>query len=157
MGRPLDAGPVRLQLDGLPSAVGAAFGPTPWLRIDQRRIDLFAEATGDHQWIHVDPVRAERSPFGGTIAHGHLTASLCSYYLPQLYVVEGAAMAVNYGSDRIRFPSPLVSGSDLRGNARIVSVDLIAGGFQVKTEATLEPRLGTKPACVAELITRYLR
>lgn len=154
---PADARPARLVLDELPSAASSTFGPTSWLTMNQSRIDAFADATGDNQWIHTDPVRAAGSPFGSTIAHGHLTSSLCSYFLPQLYVVDGAAMVINYGSDRIRFPAPVPSGADLRGAARILAVEEITGGFQIKTEVTLEVRLGMKPACVAELITRYLR
>jgi acyl dehydratase len=104
----------------LKNAVGKQLGQSEWLEITQQRIDQFAEATGDHQWIHVDPERAKQGPFGATIAHGYLTQSLVSYFLPQIVTVKGIAMGINYGADRLRFPAPVPVGSRIRGSAELV-------------------------------------
>lgn len=104
-------------------AVGRTFGPSEWLLIDQARINLFAEATGDHQWIHVDPERAAKGPFGGTIAHGFLSLSLVNYFLPQLVRAEGMRHGINYGVDRVRFPAALRSGAQLRARVEILAVE----------------------------------
>src|SRR5271169_6706215 len=136
-------------------AVGRTFGPTDWLVVDQQRINLFAEATGDHQWIHVDPVRASAGPFGGTIAHGYLSLSLVNYFLPELVRAEGMRHGINYGCDRVRFPAALRAGARLRGSAQILSVeDLGAGAVQVKIRVTLEAEGLEKPVCVADTLSR---
>ena len=137
------------------AAVGRSFGPTDWLLVDQKRIDLFADATGDHQWIHVDPERAARGPFGGTIAHGYLSLSLVNYFLPQLVRAEGMKHGVNYGCDRVRFPTALRAGSRLRGRAEILAVEELGeGAVQVKTRVTLEAEGVAKPVCVADTLSR---
>ena len=146
-----------LSIDELPDSIGRTFGPTDWLTIEQSRIDLFAEATGDHQWIHVDPEAAKSGPFGATIAHGYLTLSLSSYFAFQLIAVDGISMGINYGVDKVRFPSPVLVGSKVRARAEIMEVTPIEGGFQVKTKLTIETEGGTKPACVIESLSRYLR
>jgi acyl dehydratase len=136
-------------------ALGRSFGPSDWLLVDQQRINLFAEATGDHQWIHVDPERAAHGPFGGTIAHGYLSLSLVNYFLPQLVRAEGMRHGVNYGCDRVRFPAALRSGARLRGRAQILSVeDLGEGVVQVKIRVTLEAEGVEKPVCVADTLSR---
>jgi acyl dehydratase len=137
------------------AAIGRTFGPTEWLLIDQQRINLFAEATGDHQWIHVDVERAAKGPFGGTIAHGFLSLSLVNYFLPQLVRPEGMRHGINYGCDRVRFPAALRVGSRLRGRAEIVTVeDLGQGAVQVKMRVTLEAEGVEKPVCVADTLSR---
>ena len=141
--------------DELRAAVGRSFGPSDWLLVEQSRIDGFADATGDHQWIHVDPVRAANGPFGATIAHGYLTLSLVNYFLPQLIAVPGAKMGVNYGCDRVRFPAAVRSGTRIRANAAITAVEDVAGGVQVTIRITVEPEGGGKPACVADTLSRF--
>ena len=136
-------------------AVGRTFGPSEWLLIDQARINLFAEATGDHQWIHVDPQRAAKGPFGGTIAHGFLSLSLVNYFLPQLVRAEGMRHGINYGVDRVRFPAALRSGAQLRARVAILAVeDLGEGAVQVKMRVTLEAQGVEKPVCVADTLSR---
>ena len=146
-----------LSFEELPNSVGRTFGPTDWLTIEQSRIDQFAEATGDHQWIHVDPARAKDGPFGATIAHGYLTLSIVSYFASQLVVVSGMSMGINYGVDKVRFPSPVLVGSRIRARAEIVEVTPIDGGYQVKTKFTIESEGGSKPNAVIESLSRYLR
>ncbi len=137
------------------AAIGRSFGPTAWLTVDQQRIDLFAEATGDHQWIHVDAARAKDGPFGATVAHGYLSLSLVNYFLPDLVRAEGMKHGVNYGCDRVRFPAVLRSGTRVRGRAEILGVeDLGAGAVQVKIRVTLEAEGGDKPVCVADTLSR---
>ncbi len=136
-------------------AVGRTFGPTEWLVVDQHRINQFAQATGDHQWIHVDPERAAEGPFGGTIAHGYLSLSLVNYFLPELVRAEGMRHGINYGCDRVRFPAALRAGARLRGRAQILSVeDLGEGAVQVKIRVTLEAEAVEKPVCVADTLSR---
>jgi acyl dehydratase len=137
------------------TATGRQFGPTDWLVVNQERIDQFADATGDHQWIHVDVERARTGPFGGTIAHGFLTLSLVNYFLPQLLQADGAKMGVNYGCDRVRFPSAVRSGSRVRGRAEILGTEDVGGGVQVKIRLTVECEGGDKPACVADTLSRW--
>ena len=137
-------------VDDLKAAVGEQLGYTDWLEVDQKRIDLFAEATGDHQWIHVDPEKAAAGPFGTTIAHGYLTLSLLPLFGPQLISVEGVKMGVNYGTNKVRFPAPVPVGSRVRATATITSVDEVPGGVQVATAFTVEREGGDKPVCVAE-------
>jgi acyl dehydratase len=140
----------------LEKAVGQFLGSSEWLEITQERIDRFADATGDHQWIHVDPERAKRGPFGATIAHGYLTLSLVSRCLPEIVQVRGVAMGVNYGVDRVRFPSPVRVGSRIRASAELVEVERQKdGSVQAKIRVTVEIEGQTKPACVAETISRY--
>jgi acyl dehydratase len=138
------------------AAVGRSFGPSNWLTVEQARVDAFADATGDHQWIHVDPARAAGGPFGGTIAHGYLTLSLVNYFLPQLLRAEGMKLGLNYGCDRVRFPAALRTGSRARCRAEIVSVeDVDDGGVQVKIRATIEAEGSDKPVCVADTLSRF--
>ena len=140
----------------LADAVGAHLGYSDWLEITQERIDLFAEATGDHQWIHTDPERAKDGPFGATIAHGYLTQSLVNHFLPQIVDVRGIRMGVNYGADRLRFPAPVPVGSRLRGGAELISVEEVRGGaVQAVIRVTVEIEGGERPACVIDTISRY--
>ena len=135
---------------------GADLGTTDWTTVTQEQVGLFAEATGDHQWIHVDVERARaESPFGGPIAHGYLTLSLVNLFLPQLLEVQGASMGVNVGLDRVRFPSPVPVGSRLRGAGQIVQVEEAKGGVQVTVRVTLEVEGGDKPACIADTVSRF--
>lgn len=140
----------------LSAAVGEALGSSEWLLIDQQRIDMFADATGDHQWIHVDPERAKDGPFGATIAHGYLTLSLVNLFLPQLLEVRGVSMGVNYGTDKVRFPAVVPVGSRVRGNGEIISVEEIKGTVQVVVRVTVEVEGADRPACVADTISRFV-
>lgn len=138
-------------------AVGAKLGPSAWLAIEQPRIDEFARATGDQQWIHVDPERAKSGPFGATIAHGYLTLSLVNAFLPQLLDVRGIAMGVNYGCDRVRFPSPVKVGSRVRGAGEVVAAEELKGGaVQVIVRVTVEIEGSDRPACVVDTISRFV-
>lgn len=134
---------------------GTALGPSEWLVIDQNRVNLFAEATGDHQWIHVDVERARDGPFGGTIAHGYLTLSLVNHFLPELIEVRGFTHAVNVGADRLRFLSPVKVGARIRGAGEIVSVEEVKGAIQSVVRIVLEVDGSEKPACVVDTISRY--
>jgi acyl dehydratase len=136
-------------------SAGTILGPTDWLAIDQARVDGFAQVTGDHQWIHVDPVRAKDGPFGGTIAHGYLTMSLVNYFLPDLIEVQGFSHAVNVGADRLRFLAPVKVGSCIRGAGEIVGVEEIKGAIQSIVRVTIEIENSEKPACVVDTISRY--
>jgi acyl dehydratase len=142
--------------DALKAAVGRSLGPSEWLPIEQERINLFADATDDHQWIHVDEERARQGPFGAPIAHGYLTLSLVSHFLPQLLVVPTASMGVNYGCNKVRFPAPVPVGSRIRGRGEVVGVDEIPGGVQVVVRVTVEIEGGAKPACVADTVSRFV-
>jgi acyl dehydratase len=137
------------------AATGSSYGPTAWLTIEQSRINSFADATGDYQWIHVDPERARAGPFGGTIAHGYLILSLVNYFLPQLVEAQGAKMGINYGCDRVRFPSAVRSGSRVRARAEIVGTEDVPGGVQVKIRVTIEIQGSEKPGCVADTLSRF--
>lgn len=139
----------------LKDAIGEDLGTTGWLEVDQKRIDLFADATGDHQWIHVDPEKAALGPFGTTIAHGYLTLSLIPSFTPQLMRVEGVKMGVNYGVNKVRFPSPVPVGSRLRATGRIAEVSEVPGGAQLVVAITVEREGGAKPVCVAETVVRF--
>ncbi|WP_374527088.1 MaoC family dehydratase [Novosphingobium sp.] len=134
---------------------GTALGPTEWLGIEQDRVNGFAEVTGDHQWIHVDPERAKDGPFGGTIAHGYLTMSLVNFFLPDLIEVRGFSHAVNVGADRLRFLAPVKVGSRIRGVGEIVGVEEIKGAIQSVVRVTIEIEGSEKPACVVDTISRY--
>ena len=136
-------------------AVGERFGPTEWVTIEQDRIDLFAKATDDHQWIHVDPARAEDGPFGGTIAHGYLTMSLVNRFLPELVEVRGVAMGVNIGTDNLRFLNPVRSGARIRGIGELVKAEEAKGGVQAVVRVTVEIEGTEKPACVVDTISRF--
>jgi acyl dehydratase len=144
-------------LDELRAAAGTHLGWTDWIEITQDRVDLFADATGDHQWIHVDVARARaESPFGGPIAHGYLTLALSNLFLPQLIAVPAASAGVNYGTGKVRFPAPVPVGSRVRGGAEITAVDDIPGGLQTTITITVEVEGATKPACVIESLSRWL-
>jgi len=144
-------------LDAVRAAAGKHLGYSDWLEITQDRVDRFADATGDHQWIHVDPERARaESPFGGPIAHGYLTVSLSNLFLPQIVEVRGVSMGVNYGTDKVRFPAPVPVGSRVRGGAELVEVTDIPGGVQTLIRITVEIEGGTKPACVIDSLSRWL-
>jgi acyl dehydratase len=142
---------------GLKELVGTHLGYSDWLEITQERVNTFADATGDHQWIHVDPERAKaESPFGGPIAHGYLTLSLGPRLLPEILQVTGISMGVNYGANKVRFPSPVPVGSNLRLGAHLDAVDDLGGGWaQISMTFTFEVEGADKPACVAEIIFRY--
>jgi acyl dehydratase len=140
----------------LQSAIGKQLGKSDWLEITQQRIDQFAEATGDHQWIHCDPARAAKGPFKKTIAHGYLTQSLVSYFLPQIIEVHGISMGINYGADRLRFPAPVPVGSKVRGSAELIEVEKQKdGSFQAKVRVTVEIEGSDRPGCVVDTISRY--
>jgi acyl dehydratase len=144
-------------LDEVRAAVGRHLGYSDWVQITQERVNSFAEATGDHQWIHVDVERAQReSPFGGPIAHGYLTLAMTNQFLPEIVEVRGVSMGVNYGTNKVRFPSPVVVGSKVRGGAELVAVDDIAGGVQTTMVVTVEVEGQPKPACVVEALSRFL-
>lgn len=135
---------------------GMALGESDWITIDQARIDAFAAATGDHQWIHVDPERAARGPFGGTIAHGYLTLALVNLFLPQIVQVRGISMGVNVGSDRLRFLAPVRAGGRLRGRGELMSAaEAGPGAVQAVIRVTVELDGSDKPACVVDTISRY--
>lgn len=136
-------------------SAGVDLGVTQWIPLEQSRIDMFAEATGDHQWIHVDPVKAAKGPFGACIAHGYLTLSLVNFFLPQLIDVQNISMGVNYGCDKIRFPGVVKAGSKIRGKGEIVSVELVKASVQVTTRVTIEVEEQARPACVVDTISRY--
>jgi acyl dehydratase len=141
--------------DGLKELAGQHLGYSDYLEVTQEQVNLFADATGDHQWIHVDPERAKAGPFGGPIAHGYLTLSLAPSLLPQILQVSGFSMGVNYGTEKVRFPSPVPVGSKLRAGAKLVSVDDVTGGVQVTMEVTFEVEGAPKPSCVATVVYRY--
>ena len=139
----------------LEAAVGTKLGESEWLTIDQDRINLFADATGDHQWIHVDPEKAKSGSFGCTIAHGYLTLSLVNLFLPQIVDVQGISMGVNYGSDKLRFPAPVKVNSRVRGVGELISVEQVKGGVQAVIRVTVEIEGEDRPACVVDTISRY--
>jgi acyl dehydratase len=136
---------------------GLELGPSEWTEVTQERVNRFADATGDHQWIHVDPERAAKGPFGGTIAHGFLTLSMLPQWTFALMRVEDASAAINYGLNKVRFPAPVPVGSRLRASYRIADVAEVEGGVQITTVATVEREGTEKPVCVAETLSRYYR
>jgi acyl dehydratase len=143
-------------ISGLKELVGQHLGYSDYLEITQEQVNLFADATGDHQWIHVDPERAvKESPFGGPIAHGYLTLSLGPALMPSIMRVDGVTMGVNYGCEKVRFPSPVPVGSKLRLGAELLSADDIAGGAQVTMRFVYEVEGAPKPSCVADVVFRY--
>lgn len=143
-------------LEDIEAAIGVELGPTDWLEITQERIDAFADATGDQQWIHVDPDRASSGPFGRTVAHGYLTLSLIPLLVGQLLSYETGGARLNYGLNKVRFPRPLPVGARVRARAMIVDVGDVPAGTQVVTRATIEIDGEDKPACVAETVVLLL-
>ncbi|SFW78252.1 MaoC family dehydratase [Amycolatopsis australiensis] len=143
-------------LDAFAAAVGEHLGYSEWLKVTQDRVNQFADATDDHQWIHVDEPMATAGPFGGTIAHGFLTLSLLSAFGPKIYKVNGIKMGINYGLNKVRFPQPVKVGSKVRAGAELVEVTDIPGGKQAVSKWTVEIDGEAKPACVAEWVTRFL-
>ena len=144
-------------LDEMRAAVGTTLGTSGWLDVTQRQVDLFAEATGDHQWIHVDVERATRdSPFGGPIAHGYLTLALTNLVLPEVLSVRNVSLGINYGTGRVRFPAPVPVGGRVRGTAELVACDDIPGGVQTTIVITMEVEGSAKLACVVESLSRWM-
>jgi len=140
----------------LAAAVGKSLGASDWLTVDQARIDQFADATDDHQWIHIDVARAQVGPFASTIAHGYLTLSLVNALLPQLFRVPNALLAINRGCHKVRFPAPVPSGSRIRALGDLLAVDEVSGGVDVVVRVTIEIDGHAKAACVAETVSRFL-
>jgi acyl dehydratase len=144
-------------LEAFADLVGQHLGYSEYRTVTQEEVNLFADATGDHQWIHVDPVRAASGPFGATIAHGFLTLSLLPVLLGEIVRVDGVSMGINYGTNKVRFPSPVPVGAEVRAGASVASVEDVAGGIQVVLDVTVEVRGAAKPSCAAQLVTRYYR
>ena len=136
-------------------AVGRDLGHSEWLVIDQDRINQFADATGDHQWIHVDPEKAADGPYGATIAHGYLTLSLANLFLPQIVEVRNTSMGVNYGCEKVRFPAAVPVGSRIRGSGEVISAEEVKGGVQVVVRMTIEIEGSERPACVIDTTSRF--
>ena len=141
-------------LDAVRAAVGEVNGFSDWHVVTQEQVNMFAEATGDHQWIHIDPERAAQGPFGTTIAHGYLTLSLIPMLASEITRVEGVRMGVNYGLNKVRFPAPVPVGSKVRASSKFIAVEEIPGGLHVVSEVTIEREGGDKPCCVAETVAR---
>ena len=143
-------------VDDVLALVGKPLDTSEWVMIDQSRVNLFADATDDHQWIHIDPVRAKEGPFGACIAHGYLTLSLVSRFLPEIVQLKNLKMGVNYGTDKVRFPSAVKVGSRLRGKGELISAEKTKdGGVQATIRVTVEIEGSDRPACVADTISRY--
>jgi acyl dehydratase len=142
-------------IDKFHDLVGQHLGYSQWHQITQEQVNLFADATGDHQWIHVDPERAKDGPFGGAIAHGYLTLSLAPVFLGEVLEVEGMSLGINYGCNKVRFPSPVLVGSKLRLGVAMASAEDVTGGVQVVLDVTLESEGSAKPNCVAQVVYRY--
>lgn len=142
--------------DAVRAHVGRHLGHSDWLTVDQDRVNLFADATGDHQWIHVDVERAKSGPFGAPIAHGYLTLSLSNLFLPQIVEVVGFSTGVNYGVDKVRFPSPVKVGDRVRAGAELAEVTDVTNGLQTKIIITIEIEGSAKPACIIESLSRWL-
>ena len=144
--------------DEVLGAVGKHLGYGPWFEVTQDRINAFAEATGDHQWIHIDPERAEEeSPYKATIAHGYLTLSITNMFLSDIVKVKNISMGINYGVNKVRFPAPVLSGSEIRVGVELAAAEEIEGGVQAIKKITVEVKGQEKPACVAESVSRYMR
>jgi acyl dehydratase len=139
-------------VEELEGAVGEHLGHSDWYTVTQEKVNQFADATGDHQWIHVDPEKAKDGPFGGTIAHGYMTLSLVPMLSSQVYRVDGLRMGINYGTNKVRFPAPVPVGSRVRGGVEILQVDTSPQGAQAVVKTTIEVEGGDKPACVAESV-----
>jgi len=144
-----------LKLDELRNHVGERLGASTWHEVTQEQVSMFADATGDHQWIHLDQERAAAGPFGGTIAHGFLTLSLAPMLVNEVFEVADAGITINYGLNRVRFPAPLPVGSRVRADVTCAAVEEVPGGLQAAFAVTFEREGGTKPVCVAELLLRY--
>jgi acyl dehydratase len=142
------------QITDLQPLLGELLGTSDWILVDQARIDAFAEATGDHQWIHTDPARAAQGPFGGTVAHGFLTLSLVSVMFDTAFTITHSRMGLNYGLNRVRFPAPLPAGTRVRGHFKLTAYEPVEGGAQMTIEVTVEAEGQPKPVCVAESVTR---
>ena len=142
------------QLIDLQTRVGKEIGCGAWMAVDQARINLFAQATGDHQWIHTDPARAASGPFGVTVAHGFLTLSLLPALFESAFAIDDVRMGINYGLNRVRFMSPVRVGSRVRGRFKLVSFEPLPGGAQLTVDATIEIEGAVKPACVAQTVSR---
>lgn len=145
------------KLEDLTPLVGQEIGVSGWIAVDQPRIQAFADATEDQQWIHTDPRRAAQGPFGTTIAHGFLTLSLLPRFYETAFRVNEVRMGINYGLDRVRFPAPVPMGSRLRGRFVLKRLEAIEGGIQMMVEVTVESEAGGKPVCIAESLTRQYR
>lgn len=143
-------------IEALPQFVGKQLGHSDYVTVTQEMVNLFADSTGDHQWIHVDVEKAKSGPFGGPIAHGYLTLSLAPVLIPQVAIVKGVTMALNYGANKVRFPSPVPVGAKVRAGVAIANVEAVNGGAQVTYAVTFEVEGAPKPACVAEVVYRYL-
>jgi acyl dehydratase len=141
-------------LDGLKQAEGEILGTSDWHEVTQDAINDFADVTGDHQWIHIDPERAKDTPFGGTIAHGYYTLSLAPMLSNEIFSMDGFAVAVNYGLNKVRFPAPVPVGSKVRASAKVARLEEVPGGAQMTLELTFEREGGDKPVCVAETLVR---
>lgn len=142
-------------IDAFKALVGTHLGYSEYKTVTQEEVNLFADATGDHQWIHVDPERAKEGPFGGPIAHGYLTLSLIPVLMGQVVRTNGVRMGVNYGTNKVRFPSPVPVGSQIRLGAAVAEVEDVAGGIQVALDVTIEVKDAPKPSCVAQVVFRY--
>jgi acyl dehydratase len=147
--------PTVIDVHALPSKVGEHLGYSDWQTITQEQVNLFADATGDHQWIHVDPERAKAGPFGGPIAHGFMTLSLIPVLLGQVLIVQGITMGVNYGTNKVRLPAPVPVGSELRLGLTLAGVEDVGGGVQATLDAVLEVKDAPKPSCVAQVVFRF--
>jgi acyl dehydratase len=143
-------------IEELAAAKGEVLGTGEWREVTQEAVNLFADATGDHQWIHVDVDRAKAGPFGGPIAHGYMTLSLVPVLVKDIYRVENVTMVVNYGSNKVRFPSPVLVGSRVRATSELLDITDVAGGKQAVTKVTVEIEGADKPACVAEIVSRIV-
>jgi acyl dehydratase len=142
--------------DAVRAAVGTHLGFSDWLLMEQERVNTFADATGDHQWIHVDPERAATGPFGAPIAHGYLTMSLSNFFLPQIIETKGFSAGINYGVDKVRFPSPVKVGDRIRAGAEMLEVTDVNGGLQTLVRITIEIEGSDRPACVIDSLSRWL-
>ena len=136
-------------------SVGKDLGATDWIELTQERINKFADATDDHQWIHVDPERARTGPFGACVAHGYLTLSLANLFLPQLVEIRNMRMGVNYGCEKVRFPAPVKAGKRIRGRGEVVKAEMVGDGVQATIRITIDIDGEAKPGCVVETISRY--
>jgi acyl dehydratase len=144
-------------IEELTALIGTHLGYSDYRTVTQEQVNLFADATGDHQWIHVDPERAAQGPFGHTIAHGYLTLSLIPVLLGGMLKVEGVTMGVNYGTNKVRFTSPVPVGSEIRAGATLASAEEVTNGIQIAMDVTVEIKGAAKPACVAQVLSRLYR
>lgn len=143
-------------IDELHAVAHTRIGYSSWHTVTQEKIDAFADATGDHQWIHIDPARAADGPFRATIAHGHLLTSMIPMLVWEVYTVNGVRMGINYGSNKVRFPAPVPVGSRIRAAVDIANVDTVLSGVQVVTAVTIERENADKPVCIAEIVSIYV-